>query len=122
MIILSQYKHFKRVYPKDIQIATLLFAIQMARKTILNSMSNILMVPCICISLYIIFKNKSVISKAIRGTKAILWYGIFAALSFFWAIEKDPAVVFLKDFELVFSYMAIAVVLFKIKEISLAYN
>lgn len=122
MIILSQYKHFKRVYPKDIQIATLLFAIQMARKTFLNSMSNILMVPCICISLYIIFKNKSVISKAIRGTKAILWYGIFAALSFFWAIEKDPAVVFLKDFELVFSYMAIAVVLFKIKEISLAYN
>ena len=51
MIILSQYKHFKRVYPKDIQIATSLFAIQMARKTILNSMSNILMVPCICISL-----------------------------------------------------------------------
>lgn len=42
MIFFSQYKHFKKVYPKDIQIATLFFVIQMARKTILNTWSGIL--------------------------------------------------------------------------------
>lgn len=122
MIFFSQYKRFKKVYPKDIQIATLIFAIQMSRKTIFNTWSGILMIPCICLSLYIIYKNRNVISKATKGTKAIMWYALFAAFSFFWAIEKDPATIFLKDLELVCSYMSIAIVLFKIKEISLAYN
>ena len=61
MIFFSQYKHFKKVYPKDIQIATLFFVIQMARNTILNTRSGILMIPCIFLSLYILYKNKSII-------------------------------------------------------------
>lgn len=121
MIFFSQYKRFKKVYPKDIQIATLIFAIQMARKTIFNTWSGMLMIPCIFLSLYIIFKNKEVLSVATKGTKFLIWYAVFAAFSFFWAIEKDASIVFIKDIELVCSYMAVAVVLFKIKEISEAY-
>ena len=122
MIFFSQYKHFKKVYPKDIQIATLFFVIQMARKTILNTWSGILMIPCIFLSLYILYKNKSIISKAVKGTQAMIWYAVFAGLSFLWAIEKDPTSIFLKDIEIVCSYMAIAVVIYKIKEVAIAYN
>lgn len=121
MILAYEYKQFRGIIPKDVQFATLIFIIHMSRKTIFNNSGGLFMALCILLNLYIIYKNKELIAEAIRGTKAIIYYCVFAGFSFLWAIKADFGTIIGKDIEILVSFLAIAVTLYKIKDLITCY-
>lgn len=121
MILANEYKQFRDIIPKDVQLATLIFIIHMSRKTIFNNSGGLVMALCILLNVYIIYKNKGVIAEAIKGTKAIIYYCVFAGFSFLWAIKADVRTIIGKDIEILVSFLAIAVTLYKIKDLITCY-
>ena len=117
----NPYTFFRNTYPKDIQLATLIFAIHMLRKTIFNNSGGAVMMLCIVLNLYIILKNSQLLTNAIKGTKAFIIYCSFAFISILWAIEKDYMTVWGKDIEILVAYMAVATIIYKIRNAFLAY-
>lgn len=121
MILAYEYKQFRYIIPKDVQLATLIFIIHMSRKTIFNNSGGLVMTMCILLNLYIVYKNKRFIVEAIKGTKAIIYYCVFAGFSFLWAIKADVSTIIGKDIEILVSFLAIAVTLYKIKDLITCY-
>lgn len=123
----NPYKQFKLLYPKSIQIETVIFIFHIFRKTILNqgrnmgdtsvSGSTFLMLGCILLNFWIVYRNIQKLKVAISQTKWYLIYAIFCMCSFFWAITglDSFSSVVLKDLEVISSYLAFSVVLYKIR-------
>ncbi len=126
----NPYKQFKLLYPKSIQIETVIFIFHIFRKTILNqgrnmgdtsvSGSTFLMLGCILLNFWIVYRNIQKLKVAISQTKWYLIYAIFCMCSFFWAITglDSFSSVVLKDLEVISSYLAFSVVLYKIRNLS----
>lgn len=119
-------KEFKSIYPKEIQIYTLIFIFHMMRKTLLNqrhamgdttvSGGTLIMVMCVLLNFWIVYKNSKNIGMAIKGSKFFLWYTIVCLASFLWAIVPSIESIWLKDLEIISSFLAIAVTLWKIED------
>lgn len=127
----NPYTQFKRLYPKTIQIETLIIIFHIFRKTLLNerrsmedtSMSGgtTLMLICILLNLWIICRNKRVINISIKTTGWFFAYTILCGLSFMWAITGSNGFtsVLAKDVEIATSFLALSVIMIKIKDLNL---
>lgn len=127
----NPYTQFKRLYPKSIQIETLIIIFHIFRKTFLNqgrnmgdtsvSGSTFLMLGCIMLNFWIVYKNYRFLKTAISQTKWFLIYTIFCMVSFFWAVTGIGSFssVVLKDLEVISSFLALSVVLYKICDLYL---
>lgn len=127
----NPYKQFVRLYPKDIQIETIIFTIHIFRKTFLNvgremgdtsigGGGTFLMLLCILLNLWIIIKNKAIINKSIKETKWFLFYAIFCTFSIFWSITGSAGFtsIIAKVAEITTSFLALSIVLYKIKDLN----
>jgi len=124
--ILNEYKIFKKLFPKEIQVATLIFIIHMMRKTILNKgramgdtsvdSSTFLLLGCLALNIYIIKKNSGSIKKAIKETQLFFVFTVWCFLSFMWSIVPGFSTILLKDVEIIISSLAVSVILYRIKD------
>ena len=117
-------KYFQCIYPSDIQIYTLIFVFHMMRKTLFNQRrvmgdttidaSTFLLFFCIICNLWIVFRNRQSLYNALEGSKLYLGYIIVCFLSFSWSITPAFETIFTKDLEILSSFLAIAVAIYKI--------
>lgn len=117
-------RDFKEKYPREIQIYTLIFTFHMMRKTLLNhgrsmgdtSVDNaaLILFLCVILNFWIVFKNSETIKISIKGSKAFLGYTIICLASFLWAITPSIESIWLKDLEVISSFLAISVTIWKI--------
>lgn len=126
----NPYKQFKRLYPKSIQIETFIVIFHIFRKTFFNERRNMddtsmssgttLMLICILLNLWIIYKNKNLVRISIKTTGWFFVYTIFCGLSFMWAITGSNGFtsVLAKDIELATSFLALSVIMIKINDLS----
>lgn len=127
----NPYKQFIQLYPKDIRIETIVFIIHIFRKTFLNvgremgdtsiaGGGTLLMLICILLNIWIIIRNKSILNKSIKETKWFLFYTIFCLFSIFWSITGTAGFssIIAKGAEILTSFLAISIVLYKIKDIN----
>lgn len=124
----NPYKQFKRLYPKSIQIETVIVCLHIFRKTFLNQGRNMgdtsvsggtfLLLGCIFLNFWIVYRNQRIVTAAISTTKWYFIYTIFCMCSFFWAITglSSFSSVVLKDLEVISSYLALSVILYKIRD------
>lgn len=113
-------------YPKDIVWYTAIIALQCSRMSIFNSyqtmgaesVSNsvILLLLCITLNFYVVYRERHNLSEAIKGTKILFLYFIFGFFSVFWSPVPRAMTVLPKCLEVISSYLMIAVVLYKIKD------
>ena len=127
----NPYSQFKRLYPKSIRIETAIFIFHIFRKTILNTGRTMgdtsvsggtgLMFLCIILNFWLVYRNRSFLLKAIREIKLFLVYVIFCFFSIFWSITGVDGFssIFAKDLEVMSSFLALSVVLYKIKDMNL---
>ena len=127
----NPYTQFKRLYPKTIQIETLIIIFHIFRKTFLNQGRNMgdtsvsggtfLMLGCIFLNFWIVYRNSRFLKESISQTRLFLMYTIFCMFSFFWAVTGlgSFSSVVLKDVEVISSYLALSVVLYKIRDLYL---
>lgn len=129
--MLNPYKQFIHLYPKDIRIETIVFIIHIFRKTFLNvgremgdtsiaGGGTFLMLICILLNIWIIIRNNSILNKSIKETKWFLFYTIFCLFSIFWSITGTAGFssIIAKGAEILTSFLAISIVLYKIKDIN----
>jgi len=125
------YKQFIHLYPKDIRIETIVFIIHIFRKTFLNTGREMgdtsiagggtfLMLICILLNIWIIIKNNNIVNKSIKETKCFFYYTIFCLFSIFWSITGNAGFtsIIAKGSEILTSFLAISIVLYKIKDIN----
>ena len=76
---------------------------------------------CIILNFWIVYRNRNLILKAIREIKLFLVYVIFCFFSIFWSITGVDGFssIFAKDLEVMSSFLALSVVLYKIKDMNL---
>lgn len=82
---------------------------------------SILMLGCVLLNFWIVYKNSRMLKMSIKQTKWFLIYTIFCMFSFLWAITGlgSFSSVVLKDLEVISSYLALSVVLYKIRDVHL---
>lgn len=126
----NPYSQFKRLYPKTIQLETIVVIFHMFRKTFFNEGRNmgdtsvsggtILLVFCILLNLWIIVRNKKVLRISIKKTKWFFAYIILCGFSFMWAItgSRGFTSVLLKDIEIATSYLVLSVIMIKIRDLN----
>lgn len=125
----NPYKQFVRLYPKDIRWDTLVILIHLLRKTLLNVRSSteetvsgnsgtMLMIFCVALNFYMIYKNRKYFKKAIQESKLFTWYCIYAISSILWTPVPGSGGILAKGFELLSSYLLLGIVLYKIKDVS----
>lgn len=127
----NPYTQFKRLYPKSIRIETAVIIFHIFRKTFLNigrtmgdtsvSGGTALLFLCIFLNFWIVYRNKRLIIRAVRETKWFLLYVIFCFCSVFWSITGADGFssIFAKDLEVLSSFLALSVILYKIKDMNL---
>ena len=65
---------------------------------------------------WIVYKNKYNLREAIKGTSSLFCYYLVCGISIVWAIVPSYAIVIPKFLELLFAYLAIALVMYKIQD------
>ena len=123
--ITYHYKLFKKIYPKEIWMYTLLIVFHMSRKTIFNVQQEVgnesigggvlLMMICTVLNYFYAFKESKNLKPAIKATQSYFIFYIFALLSCLWALYPDYKALFSKCLELISSYMLVSVIMWKIK-------
>lgn len=126
-IITYNYKLFKKIYPSDIQLYTLIFIFHICRKTIFNGINDgggfgkLIVMTCILMNTYIVIKEQKNIRQALTNNGLYVFYYIFALFTIFTStIEGTATVILPKAFEVISSFMALSAVYWKIKEKKLA--
>lgn len=125
----NPYKQFVRLYPKDIRWDTIVIIFHILRKTLLNVKSSteelvsgnsgtMLMVFCVSLNFFMIYKNRKYLMKAIKESKWFTFYCLFAISSIMWTPVPASGGILAKGFELFSSYLLLAIVLYKINDIS----
>ncbi len=121
--ITYNYKLFKNLYPKEIQLYTLIFTFHICRKTLFNSANDgstggqLMMVLCILLNFYIVYKEKKHLKQALTNNRMYLAYYIFAIFTIFTNnITGSATVILPKALEVISSFMALSITYWKIKE------
>lgn len=114
------------LYPREITLYSAIIALQCCRVSVFSSSqtlgsesvsgSVILLLLCICLNLYVVYRERNYIPEAIQGTKMLLLYMSFGVLSVFWSPVPNAITILPKCLEVLSSYLMMAVVLWKIKE------
>ena len=126
----NPYKQFKLLYPKDIQIESIVIIFHIFRKTFFNvgrdmgdtsvSGSTFLLFACIGLNFWVVHNNKKILSRAIKENKWFLYYILFCGISFLWNVIDVAGftTVFAKDLEILSSFLVLSVVLYKISDLN----
>lgn len=121
--ITYNYRLFKRLYPKELQLYTLIFMLHICRKTVFNSANDggaggrLMLIVCILLNFYIVYKEKKHIKQALTNNGMYLAYYVFAIFTIFTSDVVDSTTVILpKALEVISSFMALSVAFWKIKE------
>lgn len=122
-IITYNYKLFKKIYPSEIQLYTLIFTFHICRKTIFNGINDgsgfgkFIVIICILMNIYIVIKEQKTITQTLTNNGMYVFYYIFAVFTMFTTnIEGAVTVILPKAFEVISSFMALSAVYWKIKE------
>lgn len=112
-------------YPKCIGFYTAVIVLQCCRISVFSSSqtlgaetvsgSVILLLLCIALNFYVVYREKDSLIDAICGTKILLLYIIFGIMSVFWSPVPNSLMTLPKCIEVLSSYLMMAVVLYKIK-------
>ena len=121
--IIYNYRLFKKLYPKELQLYTLIFILHICRKTVFNSANDggaggrLMLIVCILLNFYIVCKEKKYITQALTNNGMYLVYYVFAIFTIFTSSVSGATTVILpKALEVISSFMALSVVFWKIKE------
>jgi len=121
------------IYPKEIKLYTAIIALQCSRISIFSSNqtlgsetvsgSVVLLLVCICLNFYVVYRERESLGEAIAGTKLLLAYFIFGTMSIAWSPVPNSLSVLPKCLEVLSSYLMMAIVLLRIKgkELTLLY-
>lgn len=125
----NPYTQFKRLFPKDIRWETAVIVFHICRKTLFNERREMLdtsvsggtwlLLVCVALNLWVVYRNRQLVAHAVCGTRWFLAYMGFCLLSLFWAIngEAGLSTIVGKGVEILTGYLALAVVLYKIKDV-----
>lgn len=125
----NPYTQFKRLYPKDIRWETAVIVFHICRKTLFNEQREMLdtsmsggtwlLVVCVVLNLWVVFRNWGLVAHAVRGIRWFVAYAVFCLFSLFWAINGEAgfSTIVGKGVELLTGFLALAVVLYKIKDV-----
>lgn len=113
-------------YPERTGLYTAIIAIQCSRVSVFYSSQSlgsetvsssvILLLLCIALNFYVVFREKEYLSDAIQGTKLLLAYIIFGILSLLWSPVPNAITTIPKCLEVLSSYLMISVILWRIND------
>lgn len=124
--MINPYSIYKKAFPKDVQLETLVVLFHILRKTLLNTRSTVeetvtgnsgtlLMILCVFLNVCIIFKNRRYIKSALKHTKFYTWFCLISLASVMWSAAPGISGIIAKGTEMMTSYMVMAVLLYKLK-------
>lgn len=124
--MINPYSIYKKLYPKDIQLETLVVLFHILRKTLLNTKSSMeetvsgnsgtmLLMLCVLLNVCMIFKNRKYIKASLKRTKFYTMFCLVSLASVMWTTAPGISGIIAKGTEMMSSYVLMAIILYKLK-------